>query len=308
MEDGAAVECRGLTKRYGSVQALAGIDLTVPRGAAFGVLGPNGAGKSTLVRLLLGFVRPTAGSVAVLGETQVERARPRVGYVPERQHYDGLFTAREYLQALGEILGLRGALLEHRAAALLDLVGLRSAANRRLRTYSKGMLQRVGVAQALLADPELLLLDEPSSGLDPRGQWEIGQLILRVRGEGRTTILCSHSLLEVQRICTHACILRDGRVAWQGPIAGGGPLEPRTCIEPARADDPLRTALAAIPGAAWQEAVLVLPAARQAEALRILLARGVPVRALYPEQPSLERLYLEATGAGRTAAAADHGA
>jgi ABC-2 type transport system ATP-binding protein len=289
-----AVVCAGLSKRYGGVTALDGFDLAVPRGTAFGVLGPNGAGKSTLVRLLLGFVRPSAGSVTVLGETNVERARPRVGYLPERPHYDGLFSARDYLRGLGQIMGLGGAALERRIDGLIGLVGLSEAADRRLRTYSKGMLQRAGIAQALLGDPELLILDEPSSGLDPRGQWEMAQIILRVRGEGRTVLLCSHALAEVQRLCARACIVRGGRVAWEGEL-GGGPFEPRTRIEPAQQNETVRSALLTLPGAAWQGEALLLPAAHQAEALRVLLDLGIPVRALNPERPSLEDVYLRAT-------------
>lgn len=292
----AAIECRQLGKRYGRLAALDSFDLTVPRGASFGVLGPNGAGKSTLLRLILGFIRPSNGSLSVLGETDVERARPRIGYLPERPHYDSLFTAREYLAGLGRLLGLRGVALDGRVDELIERVGLKDAAGRRLRGYSKGMLQRVGIAQALLGDPDLLLLDEPSAGLDPRGQWEMSQLILQASQEQRTVLVCSHSLAEIQRTCSHACIIRGGRAVWLGEVSPAPALGRRVRIEPARVDGALRFALTGIAGLIWQGTAIIVPETEQSRVLRILLDREVSIRSLNPEQHSLEQTYLLATG------------
>lgn len=297
-----AVTCASLSKRYGRVPALDALDLRVPRGAAFGVLGPNGAGKSTLLRLLLGFMRPSAGSITVLGERRVERVRPRIGYLPERPHYDGLFTAREYLQALGSLRGLGGRPLAQRIEELLALCGLDAAADRRLHTYSKGMLQRIGLAQALLGRPELLVLDEPSSGLDPGGQWEMRKLIGRIHAAGCTLLLCSHALIEVQQLCTHAAILQGGRLAWSGEVGGSALIEPRVRIELADLDERVRALLADLPSVTWRGAAVELAEREQGAALRRLLDAGIPIRSLNPVRRSLEEVYLQATATAPVAA------
>src|SRR5437588_12755214 len=164
-----AIECIELTKAYGTqAVALKNLNLTINEGTSFGLLGENGAGKSTLVRILMGFIFPTSGRVHVLGEEQVSRAHSRIGYAHERPIFEARFSGRKYLSYLGKLAGLWGTANSTRIKEVLDQVNLQEAADRAIGTYSKGMLQRLAIAQALMTDPELLILDEPTSGLDPR--------------------------------------------------------------------------------------------------------------------------------------------
>jgi len=184
------IECVELTKAYGKrIVALNNLTLTINEGASFGLLGENGAGKSTLVRLLMGFIFPTSGRVRVLGEEKMARAHPRIGYVHERPIFETRFKGRVYLTYLGELSGLWGYVNKARVDELLERVNLYEAADRAIGTYSKGMLQRLAIAQALLSGPELLILDEPTSGLDPRSQWEVRQIISALRKQGKTGLL-----------------------------------------------------------------------------------------------------------------------
>ena len=172
------IECIELTKAYGTHSvALKNLNLTINEGTSFGLLGENGAGKSTLVRLLMGFIFPTSGRVRVLGEEQVARAHARIGYAHERPIFETRFSGRKYLAYLGKLAGLWGVANSRRVGEVLEQVNLQEAADRPIGTYSKGMMQRLAIAQALMTRPELLILDEPTSGLDPRSQWEIRQII-----------------------------------------------------------------------------------------------------------------------------------
>jgi ABC-2 type transport system ATP-binding protein len=189
----AAIECFDLTKTYSRhFTALHNITLQVAGGSSFGLLGENGAGKSTLVRILLGFIHPTSGIVRVLGEDDVTRAHNRLGYVHERPIFELRFSGYTYLQYMAQLSGLWSEASRTRAQEVLAMVQLEEAANRPIHTYSKGMQQRLAIAQALITEPELLILDEPTSGLDPRSQWEIRQIILTLRKQGKTLLLCSH--------------------------------------------------------------------------------------------------------------------
>ena len=183
----AAIAAVDLHKRYASLQVLRGLTLHVPAGEVYGILGPNGAGKSTLVHLLLGFLRPDSGQVRIFGRSPAA-ARDRLGYLPERVRYHSHFTAREYLQALGAFGDLRGRALADRCRTVLIQVGLAAAADRRIGGFSKGMLQRLGIAQAILHEPELLLIDEPTSGLDPAGQHEMIELVADLGRRGHTIL------------------------------------------------------------------------------------------------------------------------
>ncbi|HEY7781031.1 MAG TPA: ABC transporter ATP-binding protein, partial [Ktedonobacterales bacterium] len=184
-QDPPAIACANLTKRYDDrTIALNGLTLAIPSGTSFGLLGENGAGKSTLVRLVMGFIFPTSGHVRVLGAEPVAHAH--VGYVYERPSFERRFTARRTLTYLAELAGLWGPAGHSRVDEVLDHVGLRAAADRRTETFSKGMLQRLAIAQALLTDPALLILDEPTSGLDPGAQWEVRQTITGLRAQGKT--------------------------------------------------------------------------------------------------------------------------
>jgi len=218
-----AIEARGLEKRYGSrrsrraQQALAGVDLRVERGAAFGLIGPNGAGKTTFVKALLGVVHPSAGEIRLLeGDPQDPRMRTRVGYLPERLQLAPAWTPLEVLESIARMKGLAGT----RAASLglLEEVGLAQVANRRVGAFSKGMKQRVGLAASLVGEPELLVLDEPTDGLDPPGRAHVRSMLVRRRESGTTLFLNSHLLTETERICDRIGILVAGRIVREGGL------------------------------------------------------------------------------------------
>jgi ABC-2 type transport system ATP-binding protein len=213
-----AVETTGLTKRFGHNTVVDSVDLKVPRGCAFGYLGPNGAGKTTLIRLLLGLLRADAGTMSLLGlEVPEQRATAlsRVGAIVDEPRFFGHLTG---LQNLRVIASARDANAESRITPALERVGLTDKANERVSRYSMGMRQRLGVAACLLGDPELLVLDEPMNGLDPAGMREMRELILGFVREGRTVVLSSHLLDEVQRTCDAVAIVDKGRIVRQGTI------------------------------------------------------------------------------------------
>ncbi|HYB12154.1 MAG TPA: ABC transporter ATP-binding protein [Myxococcota bacterium] len=225
-----AFELAGVSKLYGGRRALDRVNLAVPMGTAVGLLGPNGAGKTTALRLLLGFVRPSVGGVRLRGLSPADpRSRESLGYVPERPAFPPRMMIRELLRLHGGLIGLDGDALEHEIDARLVETGLRERAHERVGGMSKGLMQRVAFAQALLGDPELLLLDEPTSGLDPLGVRDARDWILAARQRGRTLLVSSHVLTEVERTCDHVVILHEGRIAASGPLAevvlGGESLE-----------------------------------------------------------------------------------
>jgi ABC-2 type transport system ATP-binding protein len=215
------VDVRGLTKVYpGGVRALDGLDLSVRPGEVFGFLGPNGAGKTTAVQLLIGAIRPTAGGGTVLERPLGDRAaRYRLGYLPEQFQFPGFMTPRSLLDFHGRLMGLGREERRRHGAELIELVGLRDVSERPLRSFSKGMQQRVGLAQALLARPPLLLLDEPTSGLDPIGTRNVRDLLLWLKGQGVTVFLNSHLLSEVELVCDRVAILDRGRIVAQGALS-----------------------------------------------------------------------------------------
>jgi ABC-2 type transport system ATP-binding protein len=218
-----AIEARGLAKRYGGAfggkgqDALRGVDLAVPRGAAFGLIGPNGAGKTTFVKSLLAVVRPTEGTISLLGGDPEDPAvRRRVGYLPERLALAPAWTPLEILASVAR--GKRLRLARPAALALLEEVGIAEDAGRRVGGFSKGMRQRVGLAAALVGDPELLVLDEPTDGLDPIGRVEVRALLARRLAAGATLLLNSHLLAETERICGRIGVLVQGRIVREGPL------------------------------------------------------------------------------------------
>ncbi|MFO8080063.1 MAG: ABC transporter ATP-binding protein [Armatimonadota bacterium] len=211
------IETRGLTKRFGRVRAVEGLDLTVPRGSLFGFLGPNGAGKSTTIRMLTGLIRPTSGDASVLGVPVRERLRlgSRLGTLIEEPAFYPWLSARQNLRLL---TSLSGGVPRAEMDATLELVGLTDAADRAVGGFSHGMRQRLGIAQALLPKPELLILDEPASGLDPEGLAQVREMLLELHGEGMTIFLSSHLLAEVEMTCTHAAVVMDGGVIAEGEV------------------------------------------------------------------------------------------
>ena len=199
------------------VQALAGIDLEVLEGTVFGFLGPNGAGKTTTMHILLGFLEPTDGEAYIFGRNvKASIARQRIGYLPEHPQTYPFLTGEELLHMSGRLFGLRRGTVKDRTRRLLEAVGLAEAARRRIGTYSRGMLQRIGLAQALINDPDLVILDEPTSGLDPVARMEIRALISWLRNQGKTVFFSSHELSEVEMVCDYVAILSNGRIAVQG--------------------------------------------------------------------------------------------
>ena len=214
-----ALELAGVSKRYGLRRALERVNLALPAGTAVGLLGPNGAGKTTALRLLLGFTRPTLGSVRLRGRDPYDpRSREGLGYLPERLRLPARMSLNAFLQLHGALAGLEGRALERAVEAVIERTGLRERTHELLGSLSKGLAQRAGFAQALLGEPEILFLDEPGSGLDPLGVRDARDWIQAARGEGRTLLISSHVLTEVEKVCDHIIILHEGRVVVSGAL------------------------------------------------------------------------------------------
>lgn len=220
------VEIEHLTKvfkvpmRRERVVAVRDLSLRVEAGEVYGLLGPNGSGKSTTLKVVLGLIPPTRGKTMVFGEdSALVRSRKDVGFLPENPYFYKFLTGAETVRFFGKLSGLGPKELEPRVRELLELVGLTEAAGRRVGSYSKGMLQRVGLAQALVQDPGLLVLDEPTAGVDPVGSREIRDLILSLKARGKTILLCSHLLSQVQEICDRVGILARGALVREGRVA-----------------------------------------------------------------------------------------
>lgn len=200
--------------------ALQGLNLEVQAGEVFGFLGPNGAGKTTTMNVLLGFVQPTSGSAALFGiDVREPIARQRIGYLPELTYYYKFLTAEELLRFYGKIFGLARGEMDRRIEQLLQLVELTHAAKRPIKSYSKGMQQRVGLAQALINNPDLLILDEPTSGLDPLGRMKVRGIIQRLKNEGKTVFFSSHEMGEVETVCDRVAILHQGALQAEGKVS-----------------------------------------------------------------------------------------
>ncbi|HTX22009.1 MAG TPA: ABC transporter ATP-binding protein [Candidatus Aquilonibacter sp.] len=199
--------------------ALTGLDLEVQAGEVFGFLGPNGAGKTTTMNVLLGFIPPTSGTAYLFGiDVRQPIARQRIGYLPEMTYYYKFLTAEELLRFYAKIFGLARAEADQRIDQLLKLVELEQARKRTIRSYSKGMQQRVGLAQALINNPDLLILDEPTSGLDPLGRMKVREIIQRLKNEGKTVFFSSHELGEVETVCDRVAIIHQGELKTVGRV------------------------------------------------------------------------------------------
>src|ERR1700677_2464084 len=239
VDDSWAVETKGLTKHFGKSTAVDGVDLRVPRGSAFGYLGPNGAGKTTLIRVLLGLTHADGGSMSLLGYSvpkHRDKALMRVGAIVDEPRFHGHLTGRQNLQILA---AAREPEARGRIDASLERVGMTHRANDRVSKYSMGMRQRLGVACCLLGDPQLLILDEPMNGLDPAGMQDMREMIRSFVDEGRTVVLSSHLLDEIERTCDAVAIVDRGNVIRQGPIsellAGAAVVLQVDCSDPDRA-------------------------------------------------------------------------
>lgn len=219
------VQARALTKIYRDfwgrqkVRALKALDLEVQRGEVFGLLGPNGSGKTTTIKLLLGLLFPSDGEALVFGKNATDVGKnERLGYLPEESYLYRFLNAEETLDFYGRLFDMPAEVRAQRADALIKLVGLDRARKRQLQEYSKGMTRRIGLAQALINDPELILLDEPTSGLDPIGTREMKDMILRLKDEGKTVVMCSHLLADVQDVCDRIAILHQGELKELGRV------------------------------------------------------------------------------------------
>jgi ABC-2 type transport system ATP-binding protein len=299
-----AVETHGLTKRFGENVAANGVDLLVPAGCAFGYLGPNGAGKTTLIRMLLGLTRADAGTMRLLGypvPRHRDAALARVGAVVDEPRFHGHLTGRQNLQILA---AAREPAARDRIVPALERTGILHRADDRVAKYSLGMRQRLGVAACLLGDPHLLILDEPMNGLDPGGMSEMRDMIRSLVAEGRTVVLSSHLLDEVERTCDAVAIVDRGSVIRQGPISellGGASLALQIdCSEPERAGAVLGgTAIGARIEVQLSGLGITLQAGTGrdviAEINRVLVEGGISVYRLQPVQTSLESWFLQVT-------------
>jgi len=219
------IETRSLSKVYRDfwgrqkVRALKALDVEIHRGEIFGLLGPNGSGKTTTIKLILGLLFPTSGQALVFGRDATDvKKNERIGYLPEESYLYRFLNAEETLDFYGRLFNMAAPLRRQRTADLIDMVGLGWAKRRQLREYSKGMTRRIGLAQALINDPELIVLDEPTTGLDPIGTREMKDLILRLRDEGKTILMCSHLLADVQDVCDRIGILYQGELQELGRV------------------------------------------------------------------------------------------
>lgn len=294
------IRTTGLTKRYGRVTAVDGVDLHVPAGIRFGLLGPNGSGKTTLVRMLLGLVHPTAGSVELLGAAMPRHAAsvlPRVGALVENPaswaHLSGRTNLR-LLDAAGS--GGRRRDRRRRVEEALERVGLGGVDRRPVRAYSLGMRQRLGIAAALLRSPELLLLDEPTNGLDPRGIGEMRELLTALNAAGTTVVLSSHLLTEVEALCTRVGVMDAGRLVLTEDLAV---LRTPTGLVTLRTPDPERAAAVLGRAVVARSGDTVTVRADDPAAVNAhLVSSGVPVAELAAQRRSLEQVVLELTGSG----------
>ena len=222
----SVVEIRGVSRRFGDVMAVDNLTLSLGTGEIMGFLGANGAGKTTTIKMLLGLIRPSSGTVSVLGgDPSDAKVRAKIGYMPEIAYYYPYLNARELLAFYGGLCGMDGKTIRARTDELLSTVGLADAAKRPLKTYSKGMLQRAGIAQALLHDPDLLVLDEPFTGLDPLARIHFRELMHRLREQGKSIFFSSHELGETELLCDKVAIMKAGQAVYQGPVrqlAGDG--------------------------------------------------------------------------------------
>ncbi len=220
----SVVKITNLKKYYHSglrgvlVNALDGVSFSVKRGEVFGLLGPNGAGKSTAIKIILGLIKQNAGECLIFGEKISSKTKSKIGYLPEAPNFYKFLTALELVEFYAKLSGMSAKVANAVAKNALEIVGLKDALNRNLSTFSKGMLQRAGLAQAIVHNPELVILDEPNSGLDPLGMNDMANMILRLKEEGKTILICSHMLREVERLCDSVAILYKGSVAACGSL------------------------------------------------------------------------------------------
>lgn len=296
-----AITTRGLRKVFGDKVAVRNLSLDVPRGEVFGFLGPNGAGKSTSVKMLLGLVKPTSGKASILGKPCGDvPTRHKIGFLPEHFRFYDWLTGGELLRLHGRLYGMSHTELRARVPALLDLVGLSAHHGKRLHEFSKGMLQRIGLAQALLNNPELIFLDEPTSGLDPVGRRLVRDIIKAQRERGATVLLNSHLLSEVEITCDRVAFIKHGEVLETREL--NGVLEEQMSVSVRAANLPPETLAgleqfaSAIHCDGEQLSFSVTSSSVLPEIMRYLISRGADVYELKQQRLSLEERFLEIVG------------
>lgn len=303
------IETRGLNKIYEGalrgqdVHALKDLNLSIKAGEIFGYLGPNGSGKTTTIKMLLGLIFPTSGSIEILGTTDIasSKVKRNIGYLPEGAYYPDFLQGEEILRYYGRLYGLAGAELKKRIDAVLELVGMAHARKRLLRGYSKGMRQRIGLAQALISDPKILILDEPTTGLDPIARKEIRDILARLRNEGKTLLISSHELLEVEMISDRVGILFEGVMQTSGTL--GELLTDREVL--IEVDEGSPEAIAVIEKAGFlvedrvnQRMKLRVPEGRSTyEALALCKEQALTLVGVMPRRETLEELFVRVVGA-----------
>jgi ABC-2 type transport system ATP-binding protein len=301
MPDPFAIETHGLRKQFGSQTAVADLSIQVERGEVFGFLGPNGAGKTTSIKMLLGLIAPSAGQAQVLGAPLGNpQARARVGFLPEHFRFHDWLSGAEFLQLHAELYGMPRARRQQRIPELLELVNLGPHARQKLKNYSKGMLQRIGLAQALLNQPELVILDEPTSGLDPVGRRLVRDIIRDLRQRGVTVFLNSHLLSEVEITCDRVAFIKHGEVLQVSPLQQMVEGEVSVTVRAAGLTAEIVGGLSR-----WshnfrqdgdQLSLTLSSETAIAEVNRYLVAQGVQVFALQPQRISLEDLFIQVVG------------
>jgi ABC-type multidrug transport system ATPase subunit len=301
-----AVRTVGLTRRFGTHVAVDDVDLVVPRGAVYGFLGPNGSGKTTTIRMLLGLMSPHGGSVELLG-APIPRAAgqvlPRVGTLVEGPAFHPYLSGRDNLRRLDAFdASTDPATANSRTAAALDRVGLSAAARKSFRRYSLGMKQRLGLAAALLRPRDLLILDEPTNGLDPQGTREVRGLIRELAADGTTVLVSSHLLAEIEQVASHVGIMSAGRLLRQGPLsevlgAAAAVLHVDT-TEPDRAAAVLQRIGLTIEARSAHQVIAAIGDMPAADVNAALVHADVPVHGLAVQRPALEELFVQLTGEG----------
>lgn len=296
-----AIETRGLRKVFGSHVAVRDLSLAVPRGEIFGFLGPNGAGKSTSIKMLLGLVHPTSGDAFVLGAPSSDPdVRRRIGFLPEDFRFYDWLTAAELVRFHGRLCGMTEAKLRKRVPEVLDLVQLTDHRDRRLRGFSKGMLQRIGLAQALVHEPDLIFLDEPTSGLDPIGRLMVRDILRSERERGATVFLNSHLLSEIEVTCDRVAFIRDGEVVATRDLNATLTEEVSVVVSARKVSPEVVRGLSR-----WAEGIEleldqlrfhVRSRERIPEIVRHLVASGADVFGIVQERTSLEQIFVSLMG------------
>jgi ABC-2 type transport system ATP-binding protein len=299
-----AIETRYLRKVFNGRAAVQSLSLGVPPGEIFGFLGPNGAGKSTSIKMLLGLVRPTTGHAFVLGAPAGDvEVRRRIGFLPEDFRFYDWLTARELLQLHGRLSGMSPHRVRERVPAMLELVGLTAHGDRRLRTFSKGMLQRVGLAQALVHEPDVVFLDEPTSGLDPMGRRMVRDILRAERQRGATVFLNSHFLSEIEITCDHVAFIKAGEVVATRDLSGSAPEARRVVVHAHKVSPQALSGLetwAQNPQLADERLTFAVPTEDVLpDIIRHLVTSGADVFHVAAERVSLEDLFVSLMGEDR---------